>query len=81
MDVRSPWPFHLTHSLHNLRLRHPEPIYGLYDAVARLLFFSWQLYYLLAMNGVAIVWMFAVPELGFGLLQAGGYRMVDAGDR
>ncbi len=64
-----------------LRLRHPEPIYGLYDAVARLLFFSWQLYYLLAMNGVAIVWLFAVPELGFGLLQAGGYRMVDAGDR
>lgn len=24
VDVRSPLPFHLTHSLHNLRLRHPD---------------------------------------------------------
>jgi hypothetical protein len=59
-----------------LRLRQPEPIYGLYDAVARLLFFSWQLYYLLAMNGAPIVWLFAVPELGFGLLQGYGYWML-----
>ena len=59
-----------------LRIRHPEPLYGLYDAFARVLFFTWQLYYLLAMQGAPLVWLFAVPELTFGLLQGYGYWLL-----
>jgi hypothetical protein len=56
-----------------LRIRSPQPIFGLYDSVARALFLTWQLYYLVAMNGAPIVWFFAVFEFAFGLAQGYGY--------
>lgn len=56
-----------------LRIRNPRPVYGLYDSVTRGLFFTWQMYYLLAMNGAPIVWLFAIPELVLGLVQSYGY--------
>ncbi|MBW7566711.1 hypothetical protein KIF53_12225 [Chromobacterium subtsugae] len=59
-----------------LRLRRPEAEFGLYDAFARGLFFAWQLYYLLAMDGVAIVWGFAAMEAAFGLAQGYGYWLL-----
>jgi hypothetical protein len=65
-----------------LRVLNPDPVYGLYDTFARFLFFTWQLYYLLVMSGASVVWLFAGPELMFGVLQAYGYwllRKVQAG--
>ncbi|POZ60659.1 hypothetical protein [Chromobacterium alticapitis] len=59
-----------------LRLRRPEAEFGLYDTFARGLFFIWQLYYLLAMNGVAIVWGFAAMEAAFGIAQGYGYWLL-----
>jgi hypothetical protein len=56
-----------------LRVRNPDPVYGLYDTAARALFFTWQLYYLLAMNGTPLVWLFVGPEFAFGLAQGWGY--------
>ncbi len=59
-----------------LRIRNPQPIFGLYDSFARVLFFTWQIYYLLVMNGAGIVWLFAVPEITFGVLQGYGYWLL-----
>lgn len=59
-----------------LRLRRPEPIFGLYDSAARFLFLGWQLYYLLAMHGSPIVWVFAFFEGGLGVAQAYGYWLL-----
>jgi hypothetical protein len=56
-----------------LRIRNPEPIYGLYDGVARGLFLAWMLYYLLAMNGSPLVWFFTFFEIVFGITQCYGY--------
>lgn len=62
-----------------LRIRDPQPIFGLYDAAGRGLFFTWQLYYLLAMNGTGLVWGFAAFELAFGFVQALAYWRLSAG--
>jgi len=59
-----------------LRVWNPQSIFGLFDSFARALFFTWQLYYLLAMDGAPILWFFAVPELIFGLLQGYGYWLL-----
>ena len=59
-----------------LRIRNPQPVFGLFDSVARGLFFTWQLYYLVVMNGAPIVWFFAGPEFVFGLSQAYGYWLL-----
>ncbi len=59
-----------------LRLVRAEPIFGLYDAVARGLFLTWQLYYLVAMQGAPVVWAFAVFEGAFGVAQAYGYWLM-----
>jgi hypothetical protein len=56
-----------------LRIWQPRPVFGLADAAARGLFFTWQMYYLLAMHGVPIVWAFAAFEFLFGVTQAYGY--------
>jgi hypothetical protein len=56
-----------------LRIREPRPIFGLFDAFGRGLFFTWQMHYLLVMNGSPILWLFAIPELALGLLQGYGY--------
>lgn len=63
-----------------LRVWRPEPVFGLADAVARGLFFTWQVYFLF--QGVAyFVALFAVFELGFGIAQAWGYWRLRAAER
>lgn len=56
-----------------LRIWRPEPVFGLFDACARALFFCWQIYYLLVHDITPVVWAFATIELLFGVLQAVGY--------
>ncbi len=51
-----------------LRLRDPQAGYGRHDAAARLLFSSWMLWALLQ-TGAPLLWLFLLPELGWGLLQ------------
>jgi hypothetical protein len=64
----------------SLRVWRPEPVFGLFDAVARGLFFSWQVYFLF--QGVAyFVALFAVFELAFGVAQAWGYWRLSAAER
>lgn len=59
-----------------LRVWNPQPVFGLFDAVARGLFFTWQVYYLLAMDGAAVVWFFAAFEFAFGVAQGYGYWLL-----
>lgn len=59
-----------------LRIWKPQPILGLFDSFSRFLFFAWQLYYLLAMDGTPIVWFFAAFEIAFALSQAYGYWLL-----
>jgi hypothetical protein len=56
-----------------LRVYKPEPIFGLYDSFARVLFSSWMLYYLLIHNITGVVWLFFVPEISWGAIQIYGY--------
>lgn len=57
-----------------LRLRHTEQIHGLYDGIARMLFFTWQIYYLVGFQAPWIIGIFAFFEIIFGILQLYGYR-------
>jgi len=51
-----------------LRLVKTSPLHGLYDGVARALFTLWQAYALY--NGVtALLWLFIIVEVTFGLAQ------------
>ncbi len=59
-----------------LRVRDPQPIFGLFDSFARGLFFIWQMYYLIAMDGSPIIWVFAAFEFAFGAAQAYGYTLI-----
>lgn len=52
-----------------LRLRQPRVEYGRYDAAARFLFATWQLY-ALAQGAHPIIWGFFVIEVAFGIAQA-----------
>lgn len=61
-----------------LRIRDPQPVFGLFDSFARGLFFVWQMYYLIAMHGSPIIWVFAAFEFAFGAAQAIGYGIVKA---
>jgi hypothetical protein len=56
-----------------LRIRDPRPVYGLYDSGSRFLFFTWELYYLIAMHGTPIVWFFVFFEILFGAIEGYGY--------
>lgn len=51
-----------------LRLRDPQPRYGRYDGVARLLFSTWMAW-TLAATGAPLLWLFIVPELAWGIIQ------------
>lgn len=59
-----------------LRIWNPQPVFGLFDSFARALFFTWQMYYLLVMDGSPILWFFVVPEFIFGFLQGYGYWLL-----
>jgi len=56
-----------------LRTRDPRPVFGLYDSFSRLMFLTWEAYYLLVMNGSPIVWFFAFFEIFFGAIEGYGY--------
>jgi len=56
-----------------LRVYKPEPILGLYDSFARVLFSLWMLYYLLVHNVTGVLWLFFVPEISWGAIQIYGY--------
>ena len=56
-----------------LRILRPEPIFGLFDAVARGLFLFWQIYYLMVFDISPVVWVFAAFECAFGIAQGYGY--------
>ena len=51
-----------------LRLRHPEPLLGRYDGMARFLFSGWMAWTLHA-TGQPVLWLFVVPELAWGVVQ------------
>ncbi|SDF51496.1 MULTISPECIES: hypothetical protein [unclassified Duganella] len=51
-----------------LRIRDPQPLYGRYDGIARLLFSSWMIWTLHA-TGAPLLWLFIVPELAWGIVQ------------
>lgn len=63
-----------------LRIWRPEPLFGLTDAVARGLFFTWQVYFLLQ-GAASFIALFAAFELAFGLAQAWGYWRLSARER
>ncbi|WP_034591700.1 hypothetical protein [Hamadaea tsunoensis] len=51
-----------------LRLLRPDPVHGLFDGAARVLFASWQAYALA--HGVSrLIWVFFAGEVVFGLAQ------------
>ena len=52
-----------------LRVRDPQVQYGRYDAVARLLYATWQLY-ALAHGAHPLIWGFVVFEVVFGIAEA-----------
>lgn len=51
-----------------LRVRDPQPLYGRFDGVARLLFTGWMAWTLHA-TGAPLLWIFIVPELAWGIAQ------------
>lgn len=59
-----------------LRLQDTQVKYGRYDAAARFLFATWQLYALVN-NAHPIIWCFFVIEVGFGIAQILPVRYVD----
>ncbi len=56
-----------------LRLRHPEPLFGLYDSMGRGLFSFWFIYHLLTGNIHPVTWLFAAFEICWGVVQLYGY--------
>ncbi|MEV5973784.1 hypothetical protein [Streptomyces sp. NPDC051921] len=51
-----------------LRVLRPLPLYGLLDGVARVLFAGWQAY-ALTQGAAAVVWLFLVVEIAWGVAQ------------
>ncbi len=51
-----------------LRLVATRPVHGLFDGAARILFATWQ-GYAIAHAATALLWVFLVVEVGFGLVQ------------
>jgi hypothetical protein len=60
-----------------LRLRDTRVAYGRYDAAARLLYATWQLY-ALAHGAHPLIWAFVVFEILFGVAEALPVRSPDA---
>ncbi|MEV4561548.1 hypothetical protein AB0K51_31835 [Kitasatospora sp. NPDC049285] len=56
-----------------LRLRRPQPVHGLYDGAARVLFACWQLW-ALAHGATGLLWGFLVVETAFGAAQLWPWR-------
>lgn len=60
-----------------LRLRDPQVKYGRYNAAARLLYATWQVY-ALAHGAHPLIWVFVVFEVLFGVAEAWPLRNRDA---
>jgi hypothetical protein len=61
-----------------LRVIRPDPLLGLLDGVGRFLFSTWMLYYLFVHSATAILWLFFVPEILWGIVQVFGYLKLPA---
>ena len=61
-----------------LRIRHPQPIYGFYDSMGRLLFFIWFMYYLVGFSINPITWIFALFEFLWFVVQIYGFMKIPA---
>ena len=59
-----------------LRLRHPHPVFGLYDSLTRFLFLVWELYFLLFLGVSPVLWMFAAFEFVWLVIQLVGYLIL-----
>jgi len=56
-----------------LRLRDPQRLYGLADALGRVAFSSWMVFGLVH-GETRLVFVFLVPEIAWGLVQLVGWR-------
>jgi hypothetical protein len=61
-----------------LRIYNPIALYGLADAVGRLLFSGAMAFYLFAADVSTLIWFFLVPEILWGILQFGGYWQLNS---
>ncbi|GAB2864594.1 hypothetical protein GCM10027277_36720 [Pseudoduganella ginsengisoli] len=52
-----------------LRIRDPQPLYGRYDACARLLFSTWM-FWTWMQTGAPLLWLFIVPEFVWFIAQS-----------
>lgn len=52
-----------------LRLLRPEPVFGFYDGLCRMLFSTAMAYTLFAGAGSAMIWLFLIPEVVWGCVQ------------
>lgn len=59
-----------------LRIVRPEPVFGLFDSFGRILFFIWQLYYLVVYRVTPVLWLFAAFEFFFGAAQLYGFWLL-----
>lgn len=59
-----------------LRAYKPDPLFGLFDSFARVLFVTWQLYYLLVYKITPVMWFIAFFEALFLILQGYGYWLL-----
>ncbi|HEY5801264.1 MAG TPA: hypothetical protein VIT92_13645 [Burkholderiaceae bacterium] len=51
-----------------LRIRYPAVLFGRMDAIARVLFSTWMLW-AYTQTGAAVLWLFIVPEIAWGIVQ------------
>lgn len=56
-----------------LRLVKPDPLLGLFDGFARVLFSAWMFYYLAVWNVTGLLWFLVIPESLWGVIQLYGY--------
>ncbi len=59
-----------------LRVIHPEPRYGIYDAVCRFMFSIAMAWVLFGGQGTGILWFFLIPEITWGVVQLVGYKRI-----
>ncbi|MBX7173393.1 MAG: hypothetical protein K1X72_20660 [Pyrinomonadaceae bacterium] len=56
-----------------LRIHKSEPLFGFYDGIARVLFSSWMIFYLLFGNATHLLVFFVIPESIWGIVQLYGF--------
>jgi hypothetical protein len=56
-----------------LRIRHTQPLFGFYDAHARIAFSTWMITYLFIFDATPILIFLLIPEILWGIVQYWGY--------